>query len=311
MDPTLHYVAFGALHKSTAHLDVRRPSAHDRRRDGVDGRRLDPDPVQQRLQGQPRRRDHTAAAPRQGGKCLPSGAVPNLNTGSYGTHLAGGDEGRGALPARDDANNLSVAAEAPGSAEEGHHLRDRRTARRVLVSGAATCPTRPATSAPDRNAYGNGNGKKGCDNFTQVADQRQGPRRRRHHHRLRRARHRAVQEAATTGASRRRARRVRDYLARRRRRPVTGAPSEASPLHNAAERRPRTTDGDYYFCAAQGELEPIFETAIIRQRDQADQAALRVLDAGAERLDHAPPRDAVCTLGGRVLDMTLALSTRE
>ena len=266
MDPTLHYVAFGALHKSKADLVVRDrpprpPPTASREASWI------PVPFSNDYKANRDAAINTSSKLVRGVQCLPSGAVANLSTGSYGTHLASAMKGAARYLLGKAPNNLAVAAEAPGHAQEGHHLRDRRAARRARqrrldLARHQRGPGRRPQLLRQRQR------REGLRQLRQGGHRGEGLRRHRARHRLRRRQHRAVREAGDLG----RLRAVR----RGRRGCATTWPGRRRPGRRVRPARPRATarrtpsaiaeneDGDYYFCAAPvSELGPIFATAII------------------------------------------------
>ena len=93
--------------------------------------------------------------------------------------------------------------------------------------------------------------------------------------------------------------------------PGTGAASTANSCSGSSAVAAENADGDYFFCAANGsELSDLFRTAISQVSK-----GVRLVEAALSDPARADGRQEVwgdvCTLGGRVLNMTLALSSRE
>ena len=280
MTPSLHYVAFGALHKSVP-TDSTCASASTTSSAGATGGEwvaakfsddylttsaaptLDPsDPLVRSIQ------------------CLPAA------TGGFGTNLAAALKGAGRYLTGKDSNNLSSLPSRPGNPQkvlifETDGMPD-ETIANTAYSGLGDktdfsagpngqCPgNRYGTDGYCRNPYvKNGNGRQGCENFKNMAAE---------------IKAQGVivitvgfGEAATAGCDvTNRSNRldqpnrtdsahpVRDYLAAAASAsPLTGQPSRAEGCGSAPAIAAENQDGDYFFCAAQGsELAGIFKTAI-------------------------------------------------
>lgn len=258
MDPTLHYVAFGALHKSKATTSC--ATAATTSSDGAKGGKW----IAIDFTNDYRANRDSPISPTsrlvRGVKCMPSGAVPGLSTGSYGTHLASAFKGAARYLLGLDPNNLSSLPKRPGTAKKVLIFETDGQPDELLEEGSTSMTTSGDLGA-GRNTYGNGNGKKGCENLTDVADQAKG---------------RGVTvlvigfgdarsaSCEKPGTRTPRSPWVRDYLAASASPGPGGAPSKAeSDCSTTAERTAENKDGDYYYCAASGaELGPIFATAI-------------------------------------------------
>jgi hypothetical protein len=264
MDPTLHYVAFGALHKSKATSSC--ATASTTKDDGVEGGTWIPIPFSNDYRANRDAPINESSKLVKGVKCLPSGEVPGLSTGSYGTHLASAMKGAARYLLGKQSNNLSSLPKRPGTAKKVIIFETDGQPDELVKSGSTSLDDSGDVGA-DRNFYDNGNGKRGCDNFNDVAqaakdsgitvlvigfgDANDAP----------------CEKAVTSGGSKRtpRAPWVRDHLAKAASPGPTGAPSKAdSDCSTAAEVSAENKDGDYYFCAATGsDLGSIFATAVI------------------------------------------------
>ena len=261
MDPALHYVAFGAMHKSRGGSSC--ATAATTVSDGVTGGTWIPVPfTDDYLTTGPAPGLNRGSKLVRGVECLPNGAVPGLSTGSYGTHLASAFKGGARYLIGLDPNNISSLPKRPGVAKkvlifETDGMPDE------LLDNSSTSTT-SLTNAGDvgagRNSYGNGRGVQGCRNLTRVAEQ---------------AKDRGVKvlmigfgaarsASCEKGGSRPRPPWVRDFLAEAASPTDSGTPSRAeTDCSSTVERTNENTDGDYYFCAATGsELSSIFATAI-------------------------------------------------
>jgi hypothetical protein len=265
MTPSLHYVAFGALHKSrTGTSCATDPTTYTSwRSDEWNVTQGDWVPIpfaNNYLSSSVTPSLNTSSALYRGVDCLPDSGVPGWRYGSYGTHLASGMKGAARYLLGEAPNNLSSLPARPGTPKkvlifETDGMPDE------ILDGGSTSLTSSSDVGAGLNGAGNTNGQKGCDNLVDVA---------------RNARDRGVivitvgfGQAATgrckksegeTGATSR----VRDVLAAAASSdPVTGTASTASACNSPASRTAENTDGDYFFCAAQGaELADIFKTAV-------------------------------------------------
>lgn len=264
MDPTLHYVAFGALHKSRAGGSC--ATAATSASDGVTGGNWIAVPFTNDYKADRDSPINTNSKLVKGVQCMPSGAVPGLSTGSYGTHLASSMKGAARYLLGKQPNNLTSLPKRPGTPKKVI-IFETDGQPDELVAGGSTSLDNSGDLGADRNFYGNGNGKEGCDNFNQVSqyakdnnitvlvigfgDANTAP----------------CEKPVTSGGSARTPRSpwVRDYLAKAASPGPSGAPSKAeSDCSSNAERVAENKDGDYYFCAVSGsELGPIFATAIV------------------------------------------------
>jgi hypothetical protein len=263
MDPTLHYVAFGALHKSKATSSC--STAASTASDGVTGGTWIAVPFSNDYKANRDSAINTSSKLVKGVQCMPSGAVPGLSTGSYGTHLASAMKGAARYLLGKEPNNLSVLPKRPGTPKKVIIFETDGQPDELIKTGSTSLDT-SADLGSDRNYYDNGNGVKGCDNFDKVAQQAKdsditvlvigfGD-----------ANSASCEKPVTSGGSSRtpRAPWVRDYLAKAASSGQGGTPSKAeTDCSTTAERLAENRDGDYYFCAATGsELGPIFATAI-------------------------------------------------
>lgn len=264
MDPTLHYVAFGTLHKSRAGGSC--ATAATSASDGVTGGNWIAVPFTNDYKANRDSAINSSSTLVKGVQCMPSGAVPGLSTGSYGTHLASAMKGAARYLLGKQPNNLTSLPKRPGTPKKVI-IYETDGQPDELVAGGSTSLDNSGDLGADRNFYGNGNGKDGCDNFNQVSqyakdnnitvlvigfgDANTAP----------------CEKPVTSGGSARTPRSpwVRDYLAKAASPGPSGAPSKAeSDCSSNAERVAENKDGDYYFCAVSGsELGPIFATAIV------------------------------------------------
>ena len=294
MDPTLHYVAFGALHKSRAGGSC--ATAATSASDGVTGGNWIAVPFTNDYKADRDSPINTNSKLVKGVQCMPSGAVPGLSTGSYGTHLASSMKGAARYLLGKQPNNLTSLPKRPGTPKKVI-IFETDGQPDELVAGGSTSLDNSGDLGADRNFYGNGNGKEGCDNFNQVSqyakdnnitvlvigfgDANTAP----------------CEKPVTSGGSARTPRSpwVRDYLAKAASPGPSGAPSKAeSDCSSNAERVAENKDGDYYFCAVSGsELGPIFATAIVAVTESIRliETALRPVgeDAGGAGHGAVPP----------------------
>ncbi|TGN61647.1 hypothetical protein EXE59_23445 [Nocardioides eburneiflavus] len=255
-DPALRRVRGDA--QEQGHLVVCH-GGHDRL-GRAQGRQVDRDRLQQRLQGQPRRADQLEQQARHGRqvhaeRCR---ARPVHRQLRHPPRL--GPQGGLALPARPRPQQPRVVAQAPGDGEEGADLRDRRSARRAPRGGQHV-----------DHELGRHRGR------AQLLRQRQGQEGLRQPDRGGRAGQGARRHVLVIGFGDARSAScekpggrtprspwVRDYLAAAASPTPSGTPSKAdSDCSTSAERVAENKDGDYFYCAASGtELGPIFATAV-------------------------------------------------
>jgi len=263
MDPALHYVAFGTLHKSKATTSC--STAASTASDGVAGGSWIAVPFSNDYKSNRDAPINSNSGIVKGVNCLPSGAVPGLSTGSYGTHLASAMKGGARYLLGLTSNNLSSLPKRAGVAKKVLIFETDGQPDELLTSGSTSISNSDDLGA-GRNFYDNGNGKRGCENLTNVAAQAKaqgiivlvigfGD-----------ANDASCEKPVTSGGSARTPRSpwVRDYLAASASSAPDGGPSKAeSDCSTTAERKAENGDGDYYYCAASGsELGPIFATAI-------------------------------------------------
>ena len=264
MTPSLHYVAFGALHKSrTGTSCATDPTEYDRWKSDDEnvtaGDWVPVDFSNNYLSSSATPTLNTSSALYNGINCLPDSGVPGWRYGSYGTHLASGMKGAARYLLGLEPNNLSSLPARPGEVEKILIFETDGMPDEILASGSTALDT---TSDVGAGLNGTGtNGQKGCDNFAAVAAN---------------AKAAGITVitvgfgAATTARCKKSegetgsTSRVRDVLATAASPdPVTGAASGASACNSPASRTAENIDGDYFFCAAQGsELSSIFKTAI-------------------------------------------------
>ena len=264
MTPSLHYVAFGALHKSrTGTSCATDPTTYNRWRSeewNVTQGDWVPIPFANNyLSSSVTPTLNSSSALYQGIGCLPDSGVPDYGRTSYGTHLSGGMKGAARYLLGLGPNNLGSLPARPG------------TPKKVLIFETDGMPDEildgGSTSLSDNGDVGAGlngsgsNGQQGCDNLLEVAENAKdldvivitvgfGQA----------ATRRCKKSEGETGSTSR----VRDVLAAAASSdPLTGAASEAGACNSPASRTTENTDGDYFFCAAQGaELADIFKTAV-------------------------------------------------
>lgn len=264
MTPALHYVAFGALHKSrTGTSCATDPTEYDRTRSEADnvkaGSWLPIGFSNNYLSSAATPTLNTSSALYRGVSCLPNSGVPGYPRGSYGTHLAGGLKAAARYLLGLDPNNLSSLPARPGTVQKVVIFETDGMPDEILDGGSTSLAATGDVGA-GLNGIGT-NGQKGCTNFTEVAQNAKddnitviavgfGAA----------TTARCKKSEGETGSSSR----VRDILAAAASpNPVTGAPSDASACNSPASRTAENTDGDYFFCAAQGsELSNIFKTAV-------------------------------------------------
>ena len=280
MTTSLHYVAFGALHKSVTN-DASCASASTTTSSGATG--------------------GVWMATKFSNRYLTTAATPTLNssdplvdaidclppaTGNYGTNLAAALKGAGRYLTGKDTNNLASLPARPGTPQkvlvfETDGMPDEAITN-TSYSGLGdstdfsagpngACPgNRYGTDGYCRQQYtNNGNGRRGCENFQRMAQE------------VKAQKVIVITigfgEAATGGCDMTNrsnrsdkpnqsssAHPVRDYLAAAASpNPITNAPSRAEGCSGTSQIKAENEDGDYFFCAAQGsELASIFKTAI-------------------------------------------------
>jgi hypothetical protein len=264
MTPSLHYVAFGALHKSrTGTSCATDPTTYDASKSEADNVKAGSwVPVgfsNNYLSSSATPTLNTSSNLYKGVSCLPNSAVPGYPRSSYGTHLASGMKGAARYLLGLAPNNLSSLPPRPGTVKKVMIFETDGMPDEILDGGSTSL-----TATEDVGAGLNGtgsNGQKGCDNFLDVAKNAKA----------------AGITVITVGfgqATTKRCKksegesgstsRVRDVLAAAASvDPATGAASTASACNSPAERTAENSDGDYFFCAAQGsELSNIFKTAV-------------------------------------------------
>ncbi|PKH43692.1 Putative Flp pilus-assembly TadE/G-like [Nocardioides alpinus] len=264
MTPSLHYVAFGALHKSrTGTSCATDPTLYDSSRteewNVTQGSWVPLGFSNNYKSSSATPTLNTSSNLYRGINCLPNSGVPGYSRGSYGTHLASGMKGAARYLLGLAPNNLSSLPARPGEVEKILIFETDGMPDEILASGSTALTT---TSDVGAGLNGTGtNAQKGCNNFRDVA-----------------ANAKAADITVITvgfgAANTARCKktegetgstsRVRDILAAAASPdPVTGAASSASACNNPAARTAENIDGDYFFCAAQGsELSSIFKTAI-------------------------------------------------
>ncbi|NPC45388.1 pilus assembly protein TadG-related protein [Nocardioides sp. zg-1230] len=258
MDPTLHYVAFGAMHKSKGTSSC--ATAATTAADGAKGGKWIAIDFTNDYKATRDAAISSSSKLVRGVRCMPNGAVPGLSTGSYGTHLASAFKGASRYLLGLDPNNLGSLPRRPGTAKKVLVFETDGQPDELLEEGSTSLASSGDVGA-GRNSYGNGKGKKGCDNLATVAEQ---------------AKARGVTvlvigfgdarsaSCEKPGGRTPRSPWVRDYLAAAASPTPSGTPSKAdSDCSTAAERVDENKDGDYFYCAASGaELGPIFATAV-------------------------------------------------
>ncbi len=259
MDPTMQYVAFGALHKSRA------PGDSDYNSNCI---------AQNTLKTQTNSDSNaqmTTASQR--GTWLPVPFSNNyLNTdgtlnsssamakaldcvytgtpsGIYNTHLASPMKAAGRYVLGLDSNNLgSLPGGRPGTVRKVVIFETDGQPVETYTGGASASLSVPGDLAAE------GNKQKGCDNFEKIAsDYKNEPD--------------TVMITIAFGdantANCGSGKPVRDMLARSASPHPSGATSVAKDCSNAANKLSVNTDGDFYFCATNGtEMAAIFKTAL-------------------------------------------------
>ncbi|WP_246057112.1 hypothetical protein [Nocardioides eburneiflavus] len=168
MDPTLHYVAFGAMHKSKATSSC--ATAATTASDGPKGGKWIAIDFSNDYKANRDAPISSSSKLVTGVRCMPNGAVPGLSTGSYGTHLASALKGASRYLLGLDPNNLGSLPKRPGTAKKVLIFETDGQPDELLEEGS-TSITSSGDIGAGRNSYGNGKGKKGCDNLTAVAEQ--------------------------------------------------------------------------------------------------------------------------------------------
>lgn len=264
MTPSLHYVAFGALHKSRTGTSCSTdPTQYDSKKtddQNVTAGEWIPVPFSNNyLSSASTPTLNTSSNLYRGISCLPNSGVPEFKYSSYGTHLASGLKASARYVLGLQSNNLSALPARPGTPKKVIIFETDGMPDEILASGSTDLGVAADVGA-GLNSTGT-NGQKGCNNLLSVAKN---------------AKDRNVTiitvgfGQATTARCKKsegesgQSSRVRDVLAAAASSdPVTGAPSEASPCNNATSRTAENLDGDFFFCAAQGsELASIFKTAV-------------------------------------------------
>lgn len=265
MSPALHYVAFGALHKSVTSGGScsTAPSGYDSKLSdaaNVKAGTWIPVPFSNNyLTSSTTPTLNTGSALVAGVSCLPNSAVPGWKYGSYGTHLASGLKAAVRYVTGKQANNLSSLPARVGTAQKVVVFETDGMPDEILDEGSTSLDTSGDLGAGLQSDDAN-NGQQGCDNLLDVADKAKD----------------AGVVVITIGfgdANTARCRkgstnsaysRVRDVLAASASsNPLTGAASDASDCSTTSGRTDENSDGDYFFCAASGsELKDIFKTAV-------------------------------------------------
>ncbi len=259
MDPTQQYVALGTIHKSKNHsscVTEDTPSS-----EGANGGKWIPVPFSNNyLTGTTTKTLNMASTMVKGLECLPAS-----KQGGYGTHLAGAMKGAARYLLNMDTNNLATLPTRQGTPRKVIIFETDGQPDEVLNAGSTTLTT-SGDVGTGRNFYDNGNGKKGCDNLIEVANQ---------------VKARGIlvitigfgdanaapcERAITSSGDARtpRAPWARNYLSAAASVDGDGAASDAdNTCSTTAMRTTENGDGDFYYCAATGaELGPIFASAI-------------------------------------------------
>lgn len=273
MTPSMHYVAFGALHKSrttgfsspTCRTEATPFASALSYASNVKVGTWMPLSFSNNYLTTSATPTLNSASPLVAGiNCLPASGVPGFPYGSYGTHLAGALKGAARYLLGIDSNNLSSLPARPGTPKKVIIFETDGMPDEILDEGSTSLGL-TGDIGSGFNSSGS-NGQQGCDKFEQVAQNAKdegvtiitigfGNA----------ATARCKKSEGSWGSSSR----VRDVLARAASPdPQTGEPSEASSCDSAASRTDENTDGDFFFCAAAGgELADIFKTAIVSVSD--------------------------------------------
>lgn len=265
MTPSMHYVAFGALHKSDPHWScATRATGYNRHWSDAQnikaGTWVPLEFTDDYLTSSETPTLNTSNALVQGIQCLPDSNVGgDWRYGTYGTHLAGALKGAVRYLLGYGGNNLgSLPSDRPGTVKPVVIFETDGMPDEILDEGS-TSLTNSGDIGAGLQSGSSSNGREGCNNFKQVAAN---------------AKAAGVTVItigfgdATTARCRKGStsssyERVRDVLASAAsNHPGTGLPSAANSCSNATSRYEENNDGDYFFCAAQGsELSDIFATA--------------------------------------------------
>ena len=259
MDPTQQYVALATIHKSKNNASCvteDTPSS-----DHANGGKWVPVPFSNNyVTGTTTKTLNATSTMVKGLNCMPASSQ-----GKFGTHLAGAIKGAARYLLNMDSNNLSSLPARQGTPRKVIIFETDGQPDEVL-NGGSTNLTTSGDVGTDRNFYGNGNGKKGCDNFIDVANQ------------VKAAGilvitigfgdanaapcERAIKSSGQDQTPR--APWVRTYLSAAASVDADGHASDAdNTCSTTGQRTTENGDGDFYYCAATGaELGPIFASAI-------------------------------------------------
>lgn len=253
MDPTMHYVAFGTIHKSkTTNFDTWCRTEDTTSAQGPSGGTWIPLQFSNdyRIMGaSPRRNDSSDLV--RGIDCL-----PGSKRGGFGTHLAAPLKAAVRFLTNRSANNLSHLPRRPGTPTKLVILETDGRPEETIVGNYSGLDS---SSEMGKDYRQSGAGQVGCDNLTRIAEE---------------AKRDDVVimtigfggantfTCNTNGSGSK----VRDVLAQAASpNPVTGASSSASDCGSGTGRATENTDGDYFFCAATGaDLKDLFKVALIQ-----------------------------------------------
>jgi hypothetical protein len=259
MDPTQQYVALATIHKSKNNASC--VTEDTPASDNANGGKWVPVPFSNNyVTGTTTKTLNTTSTMVKGLNCMPAS-----NQGKFGTHLAGAIKGAARYLLNMDSNNLSSLPARQGTPRKVIIFETDGQPDEVL-NGGSTNLTTSGDVGTDRNFYGNGNGKKGCDNFIDVANQ------------VKAAgilvitigfgdANAAPCERALNSSNQAQTPRapwVRTYLSAAASVDADGHASDAdNTCSTTGQRTTENGDGDFYYCAATGaELGPIFASAI-------------------------------------------------
>lgn len=253
MNPAMHYVAFGTIHKSktngfntTCRTEDTTPA---QAASGGTWLPLEFSNDYRIMGASPRRNDSSDLV--RGIDCL-----PGSTRGGFGTHLAAPLKAAVRYLTGRSPNNLSHLPTRPGEVTKLVVLETDGRPEETIVGGYSGLESSSDMGTDYRQS---GAGQVGCDNFTKIAEE-------------------AKQDEVvimTIGFGKANeftcnrngtGDKVRDVLAQAASpNPTTGSPSTASDCGSPAGRAAENGDGDYFYCAATGaDLKDLFKVALIQ-----------------------------------------------
>lgn len=281
MSPQLHYVAFGALHKSSGTGTCRSSTqpwngslgsnATTRWQANIAAGTWVPAPFSNNYLNADGNLNYGSTLVNTI-NCMPNGQVSGYSGGNYGTHLSGALKGAGRYVLGLDANNLGSLPARPVDTEAKKViLFETDGAPDELYLGGSTSvgvagdvgagPQQTYSGMPSGFRTDSNRGQIACDQLRRVATD---------------LKSRDVLlitigfgNAGTANCNRNgTGEKVRDVLADVASPNADGTDATASNCSYASQREAENSDGDYFFCAAAGsELKDIFKTALAQVGD--------------------------------------------